>query len=162
MSVIAEQAGVAAGTLYRYFESKQQLAQALGEELMQRMSLALAPILLGLSGPEDVERLVRTAVEVAASDREVLRIAQVDLLSMMSPSTKSARRKHIEAFGQFLEGKMDAGVIQRSPATALADYVGAILLRLVLVCLVWEEGSLDEYGPAAVRMLQAALFGSVN
>lgn len=162
MATIAEEAGVAAGTLYRYFASKADLAQALGEGLMQQMALALGPILLRMSGPDDVRELVNTTVRVAQSDREVLRIAQVDLMSMMSPATKQARRVHIEAFGQFLAGKMEAGMIKASPPVPLADYIGAVLLRLVLVCLVWEEGKLDDYVPGAIRMLQGALFGEID
>ncbi len=61
---VAERAGIAAGTVYRYFPSKTELVAALVAELAAREIGALARAAAAAPGPlGELERLIRVALE---------------------------------------------------------------------------------------------------
>jgi len=65
---IAAHAGVAAGTLYLYFASKDAIAFALADDVVARMGDHLAPFLTHVDTPAGIAALVREALAFASME----------------------------------------------------------------------------------------------
>jgi len=142
MQAIADEAGVAKGTIYLYFRNREVLlektAEACFSQLLDRLEAALAepgPLRLRL------REAVRTKVEFFDANQEFLRV----YMSMRYPEgicAADARRRrasrphytrYVERLTAFLAGAMERGEARRmDPSRAallLAEGTSAILLR---------------------------------
>lgn len=158
MAAIAAAAGVAPGTLYLYFESKQDLVIGLSNELYDKVAGRVVPLVVGLNSPEGVRKLVGAVVEACQEDRDVLTIARLAMAAMDGPRGWAKRQATLPAFAALMKAKMDEGIFIRYDPLPLADLVAAITQRLVLACLMWEQGDLSTYEETAVKLLQRVLF----
>jgi AcrR family transcriptional regulator len=85
MSDIATEAGVAPGTLYLYFENKEALAGAIGEELLERVSSQFLRVIKKLDTPEGVLALLDWSLKVGRQEREVFAMMKQTKASEKGP-----------------------------------------------------------------------------
>lgn len=74
---IIQQAGVARGTFYLYFQSKRQVFDCILDQLLQQVQGSIKPILMGPGAPSPLEQLKRTLraiISLALKEREQTRI----------------------------------------------------------------------------------------
>jgi AcrR family transcriptional regulator len=161
MSDIAAEAGVAPGTLYLYFENKEALASAIGEELFAKLTGELGAIFQNLEDPDGIVAIVDWAARVAERDRDVLAMAKE---RVSDPKSKHKQRQRIVGeLAQTLSILISRSVIRHySDTRALADLVLALLRRVIMSQAIFADDNIDELKSGAVTMLQYALFDDVT
>lgn len=130
MSAIAEEAGVATGSLYNYFDSKEALVRGVygrvAEVMTQRLSISQDP---AMTHEERVRQYIERYIDFIWEDP--LRARLFDYLdnNPLMPISEAA-----EIFGQFvdhssemLKAAQTAGVVRAGPILLMASFVrGAI------------------------------------
>jgi AcrR family transcriptional regulator len=159
MSDIATEAGVAPGTLYLYYENKEALASAIGEDFFARLGTQFASIIQEIEDPEGIVSLVDWALQVADEERVVLAMAKEHRQS----KRKEGRLRFVGQLADALSLLMSRGVIRNySDATTLADVVLAVMRRVIMSYAIFEDENTDQLKATAVTVLQHALFDDVT
>src|SRR4051812_29763628 len=100
MTDIAAGAGIAVGTLYRYFPSKEAIVRAIAGEAFVRATRVIDPILARPLTQASLKRLVRGVFDAVLSDRSlaVLSSAAVsDVFPTLAPDAYAATAAAIAA-----------------------------------------------------------------
>lgn len=114
VAMIARRAGVADGTIYLYFENKEEILASLFDRAMDRFTQQGALELAGLGGPrERLARIVELHLELVGSDRDLAIITQVELRHSLHFLDQLSRAK----VGAYLQAI--AGVIAEGQAAGL-------------------------------------------
>jgi len=158
MSDIAAEAGVASGTLYLYFKSKEALASAIGEDFFKRLSEQFGQIVRDFRGPEGVEMLLDWALQVAEQERDVLSLP--DQGAPTGDETQS-RMMFVNQLTEVLATLMSRGLIRqyKDPST---------LAQFVLLTIKWvvkghcHNHRVEEIKGTAILVLQHALFDDLT
>ena len=127
---IVERAGVTRGAMYHHFASKEDLFQAVYEQLETELMEAIVVAAAAATDPIEQLRLgARAFLDAAADDPAVRRVVLLD-----APSVLSAEVRHelSEMYGmgvtrEVLEHAMAVGRIARQPVELLAPIVLAAL-----------------------------------
>jgi AcrR family transcriptional regulator len=131
---VAARAGVAAGTVYRYFTCKADLVAVLAASVSERETAALAAAAKAAPGP--LSALAAAITTFAARVLGAPRIAFALLMEPVEPEVDAARtayrRNLIEKFESLLRAAIDAGHLPDQDATiAAAALVGALIEGLI-------------------------------
>src|SRR5438552_7301016 len=138
---VAERAGIAAGTVYRYFPSKTELVAALVAELAEREIGALAGAAAAAPGP--LSALAAAVTTFAARALARRRLAFALIAEPVEPEIDRARA----AYRQKLTGEF-AGLIRRAlDAGRLPEQDAGLAAPALLGALI--EGLIGERAPAA-------------
>jgi len=157
MSDIAAQAGVAAGTVYLYFESKEALVEALCDDYLNRLAEALAPAMAERDPAKAIERSVRVALEFAGRERDLMRLLDLrTALGKRDQALPADLRLH-ELIAQSMQARIDSGEMIPYEPLVLAELVGGLIEWVAKVCLVWGSGDTARYEATVTRLLQNAL-----
>jgi AcrR family transcriptional regulator len=156
---VAQRAGIAAGTVYRYFPSKTDLVAALTATLSQREMAALAAAAGAAPGP--LSALAAAITTFAARALAGRRIAYALLAEPVEPEVDAARASYRQALAAELEGlirKALAGghLPDQDAALAAAALVGSLIEGLIGPLAPLPVGD-PAKARAQVQML--ALFG---
>lgn len=119
MELLAQRAGVAVGTLYRHFPTKQDLVGAIVEESLERIAAIAEGARDRVTGGADplgeLTRLFRDVADRYAGDRAVKQAADNLGLDVTSPSTRSpadsAAGRATTAITAVLEAGQVAGTV---------------------------------------------------
>jgi len=161
VTAIAARAGVAAGTLYLYFDSKEAIALALVDDVLVRMGEHLAPSLAQLDTPAGVAALVHEALAFASLEHHLMRLLPADILLRKAsappvPPSPARRRLH-EALSRVLAEGMRRGTIRPDDPAVLAEAVTGLVTWAIEACFQRDEGDPARYEPTVARVLQMAL-----
>lgn len=158
MSDIAAEAGVASGTLYLYFKSKEALASAIGEDFFKRLSEQFGDVVKNFRGPESVEMLLDWALQIAEQERDVLSLPDQN---PPSAETSESRSTVLKQLTEVLETLMSRGVVRKyKDSETLAEFV--------LLTIKWvvkgqcHNHRMSETRGTAVLVLQHALFDDLT
>jgi AcrR family transcriptional regulator len=158
IAAVAERAGVAAGTVYRYFPCKADLVAALVATLSERETTALAAAAKAAPGPLSAlaAAIVTFAVRTLASPR----LASALIAEPVEPEVDAARSMHRRSlagkFESLLRSAIENGHLpQQDAAMAAAALVGALIAGLIGPLA--PAGSLDA-GQARARAQMLTLF----
>jgi AcrR family transcriptional regulator len=156
MSDIAVEAGVALGTLYVYFESKEALASELGESCLTRLSSQFTQVVKKLSSPDGVDALLNWALRVGVMERDVL--AMLKQNKSKTDSKPQAREYFRQQITINLQDFMARGLIRKySDTSDLAEMVLSIVQRVIL-SPVHGDADPEQLKVMAVKSLQHMLF----
>jgi len=158
---IAARAGVAVGTLYLYFDSKEAIAFALVDDVVARMGERLAPSLAHLDTSAGVAALVHEALAFASLEQHIMRLLPADILlrkaSAPPVAPSPARRRLHEALSRALAEGMRRGTIRPYDPAVLAEAVAGLVTWAIEACFQRDEGDPARYEPTVARLLQMAL-----
>ncbi len=158
---IVKSAGVAQGTFYRYFTSKNALVDALTLSLGQAVVSKIKPM-FETDQPfiQQLEPILRTALETTAQFQDVLGFLNTDALMFAeTPEGETQRAPLIEMIAQKLERDRAAGLIDQSiDGQVVARLVDSVLNRTAKDCLLGQS-SIDtrQYLQQTVAFLKRAL-----
>jgi len=157
MAEIAERAGVATGTLYLYFKSKEALVTALCEDYLTRLGEKLIPL---FSEPE-------AAKAIADSVHAIFAFAEIeqDLMRLLDLRTALGKRcdalaadQHLQQMlSRQLQERMRKGEIRSYNPQVLAQILSGLMEWVTKACLIWGIGDITSYKEVLIRMLQHAL-----
>jgi len=159
---IAAEAGVAAGTVYLYFDSKEAIAAALASEFFELASALTRKHAPQLTEPDGVENYIDAVVEFA--------IANKALLEQLKPNPKMAedeysKEKRRELQGQMismLQDQMDKGIIDSYDPRGLASLIFGIMHSVVMGVVVFKDYPREIYRETAAKILRKALQPSAS
>ncbi len=162
MSDIAAEAGVAPGTLYLYFENKEALAAAIGEELFTRLMEQCGSIIRAIEDPEGIVKLVDWALQIAEQDRVVLAMVKERKEELKAKKLKN-RQQFIAGLAEALSELVSRGVIRNyGDTTTLAEMVLSVMRRIIMARAIFEDIDTADLKAGTVSFLQHALFDDVT
>ncbi|WP_047865859.1 TetR/AcrR family transcriptional regulator [Rubrobacter aplysinae] len=154
MTRIASGAGVAVGTLYLYFDSKDALAVALTDQFFEKVSHRVKPMLADLSSPESIGRIVDSALEIASEERDLFKIERLP-----ERSAHSFREEMARVFSERLQSQIGSGAINDLDAPVVASLLISLIESAIYECLVWETKDLYRYREALKWTFTRLLLG---
>jgi TetR/AcrR family fatty acid metabolism transcriptional regulator len=149
VSDVARAAGVADGTIYLYFEGKEDLLITIFREQSRAFLAGLREHLGRLGGADERMRaLVRYHLETMSADRALAVVLQVELrqsLKFVSLISHEELREYIETIREVVEEGIRAGVFREIPhRTMIANSIFGMLDELMTTWILSEK----EYAPA--------------
>lgn len=158
---ITQRAGVALGTFYTYFDSKEALFRALVRDMSAQVRDHVAPVLKEAEGLLDGERrALRAFLDFARQHRDVYRI--VDEAEFVEPAVY---REHYETTASRIAARLrdgrDAGEISGDYSNDELDILAWALMGanvfLGLRFAVWSVADADEVAAAVAKLLRSGL-----
>lgn len=157
MAEIAQRAGVASGTVYLYFKSKEELVNALCEDYLSRLNVR---VLAALDNP-DIAQAVADAVHVtlafAQEERDLIKLLDLRAALGKRGDMLPADRQMLASLAEATAGKIEAGLVRDYDPQTLAEIISGMMEWITKACLVWGCGDIDRYEKTVARLLQAAL-----
>jgi AcrR family transcriptional regulator len=157
MASIATRAGVASGTVYLYFPSKEALAMALADDFFVRLTDALAPRLQQLDSADAIAAAVRAALAFAMRDHDLLRLLHLTVGLSLEARPVPARRALEEMLAATLAGHMAAGRVRRYDPRVLAELLTGIIEWVAEATVLREVADYRPYEVTVIALLQHAL-----
>lgn len=155
---LAAKAGISEGTIYRHFESKEDILVTILDEVNERYSEFLSEQRgadVGTSGT--LERVLAAHFRFVAENLHGIKIV-LSSYALLSPSRQSMNTviDRMRAFtAQALSRSMELGVIREVDPDKTAMVLVALLLGLLELRLFWPE--IQDIGDEATRFARHAL-----
>jgi AcrR family transcriptional regulator len=132
MSMVADKAGVGAGTIYRYFDSKEDLITHLYLEIKREMGNTF---LTGYSEDLSLRERFRTLwLNMLAyfiyHPQELAFVEQFDNSPYMAPEVKEALTEYYEPLARFFQHAFQEGVFKEMPLAMLATFTLEVAVSL--------------------------------
>ncbi len=159
MSDIAERAGVAVGSIYLHFKTKEALCNALSDEVNRRILKESLPLLLQPDPAKAIDEGIRAAMRIMDDERDLLSLLYLNIgFGPFEDFTPTDTDMQVwQTFASNLTERMDAGVFRRYDADKLAQLISNLVERTAVGCLVMGAGEIDDYTNITVAFLQNAL-----
>jgi AcrR family transcriptional regulator len=160
MSDIAQEAGIAHGTLYLYYPAKEALAQALCEDFFERLGRLVLPRAEAAENLEDLVQVLALALDFIRGESDLMRMLNLQSGLSNEPGSepeKTVRVKFYSELSRVLEAKMEQGIVARYEPEALAVLVAGLVEWVAEAALVQGFGSLEQYEPTLFAFVRNAL-----
>jgi len=158
MADVAARAGIATGTVYLYFKSKDALVLGLTEDFNARLLAAVAPTLAHPDFATAIADAAHTALAVCAAERDLLKLLYLNVgLSKLAEMTLPNYDLLHQQLAAILEEKMGVGVVYTYDPKTLAELIIGLIDWAAQACLIWGNGDLTTYEATVIQMLQRAL-----
>jgi AcrR family transcriptional regulator len=158
---IAQRAGVAKGTVYLYFESKQAMLDALCNLYQEMIADALLQALQNPDGQAAIKNAVHAALTVASNERDLLKLLDLRLgLAGGGNVIENPRGQKI--LRKFFRQRVADGDIKDYDPVVASELTGGFVQWISKLCLLWHNVDITRYEDTAVRMLQEALLSKNN
>lgn len=160
---IASEAGVAAGTVYLYFDSKEAIAAALAADFFEQAAAITSNYVPHLMEPNGIENYIDAVVQFATTEKCIL--AQIRPNPTLAKEDEYSREKRRELQGQlsdYLQTLMNEGVIDVYDPKGLASIIFGIMHSIIMGSVVFEDFALSVYKETAAKLLRKALTPSAE
>jgi len=158
---IAQIAGVAKGTVYLYFKSKQAMLDALCDRYQEMIADALLPALQNPDPRAAIKDAVHAGLAVASSERDLLKLLDLRLgLNAGGAAIENPRGQKILRL--FFRERVAKGDIQDYDPVIASELTGGFVQWISKLCLLWRNLDISRYEDTAVRMLQEAFLSRNN
>jgi TetR/AcrR family fatty acid metabolism transcriptional regulator len=146
MSDVAKRAGVADGTLYLYFEGKEDLLISVFDDVLNRFSERVRQEIAGMDDPvEKLRVMVRLHLQTLGSDRALAHILQIETRHsrrFMNLFTRGRLGEYLNLIRDIIEEGQETGSFRRDVSPGLAiNFVFGAVDELVTSWLLAEEPS---------------------
>ena len=152
--LIAARAGIAEGTIYRHFESKEQLLNEIYRAAVRLLAAPVAESSTTHSCSERLDRIASIWREIASANPPLIKLVfSIDMEALLDARSKSAYGDMVEELEMVMAAGKSAGQVRAGSARIWAD----VWLRLVV--LVLERTASGEWPPenaAARQVLDSA------
>ncbi|HEY3266386.1 MAG TPA: TetR/AcrR family transcriptional regulator [Armatimonadota bacterium] len=123
MADIAREAGVAPGTVYLYFASKEAIVWALAEKYVDQVSARVRAAMETTDLHAAIAGSVHAAFEQSQEERDLVRLFKLSNGLGECAEMVPADRALLDAMTEYLEAGMERGDIRRYPPRALATLI---------------------------------------
>lgn len=164
MTEVARKAGVATGTLYRYFPSKEELCRQVFREVSAREMNMLAGIATGSgTATSRLERVLRTFATRAVSGRRLAYALLAEPVDVgLAEERARFRRMHGEIFTGILEDGVAAGEFSPLNAKVAAACIAGAIPTALIGPLAPESHELEENGGRVVEEIMRFCLAGVE
>lgn len=157
---IAEEAGVALGTIYLYFPSKQTVFAALNEQFNRLITDAVTSVAPTGSLEQTTRLRVKSVFDACGQNRDLIRLVVLNT----DPDSEVARRMRDSSHERAkpltleLQRAMEAGAVRAGDARIITHLVTGLVSIAVYQAFVVSNGEdAEEYATACADMLNAYL-----
>lgn len=155
---IAEEAGIALGTIYLYFPSKEDVFAALNEQLNQLIGRALTDVEPVTSLDQAVRVRVSQVFEACAANRDLVRLVvlNTDPDSAATRRMRAADDKRALPLAQVIADAMKTGTVRKGDPTIMTKMtVGAVSMTVYQAFVLNDGRDWKQYRDACTEMLVA-------
>ena len=163
VSDVAKAAGVADGTIYLYFENKDELLARIFEQTLDRFWERGEAYVYGVeAADEQLGRLVELHLKFLGENRSLAAVFQVDLRHsphFLGDVSRRIFRRHLDELGAMIERGQEQGVFADDvpPAEAAKLVFGAIDQLVTSWVLSRRNYRLESMAPVAQRFVLRSL-----
>ncbi len=157
MSQISVQSGIAHGTVYFYFNSKLDVADALVEEYLDGISRILKDSLSGSLGPEQIRACMHSVLQYASRNSDIARLQHVRSNLDVDAGRPPDDLKPQKILGNAIAEGIRRGRIREYDPLAAAELISGLVEWIVRICFVRARCETSRIEETAVRMLEYAL-----
>lgn len=159
MGDIAERAGVAVGSIYLHFKTKEELCAALSDEVNRRVLNESLPLLLQPDPVQAIAKAVHAALRIMDEERDLLALLYLNIgFGPFERYEPTETDKQVwDTFARNLQERMDAGAFRRYDPDKLAQLISNLIERTAVGCLIMGAGEIEDYAEITVAFLQNAL-----
>jgi len=157
---IAEEAHIALGTIYLYFQSKAAVFAALSEQLYALIAAAIADVPAEVSLDDTVRRRVENVFAVCGHNRDLVRLVVLNT----DPDSEVARRMQRasdareQPMAAEIERAIGDGLIRHGDACMMSRLVTGLVSIVVYQAFVLSNGEdAEKYAEACADMITAYL-----
>jgi AcrR family transcriptional regulator len=153
---IAEEAGIALGTIYLYFSSKEDVFAALNDLLNEIIVTALTHDTPVRTLEDSVRIRVENVFDACAENRDLVRLVvlNTDPGSAASKRMRSAERARNTPMAEGLQRAMDAGYVRHSDPVFMTRLVFGVVSMAVYQAFVISDGrDADAFRDASIEIL---------
>lgn len=153
---IAEDAGIALGTIYLYFASKDDVFAALNQQFNQLIVAAMIDVPAGVSLEDTVRRRVDNVFNTCAANRDLVQLVVLNT-DPDSAATKRMREADVERNGPMVEAireAMLAGYVRDADPSIMTRLINGLVSIAVYQVFVLSDGrDADRYRSACGDMI---------
>ncbi len=144
LSDIAERAGIVTSTLYLYFNSKEEMVQAIAQKQYRTLGEQILPVLGNLSNRSELEAGVKKFMDFAIEYHDMLKLWRLDAGLRGQPlfNIKSDRGPLFNQAIPLLERQMEEGTLNRYDPTLLI-HILVSMARLIFESVPLLEGEVE-------------------
>lgn len=157
MSDIAESAGVAKGTVYLYFPSKEALVTALCEDYLNRISDLMDATMGHCTIEETIRTLVHKTMAMAGEEADILQIIELRSSINKQGNPLKADMILLDKATSFIERQISEGMIAQIDARALAEVMSGLIEWACRACFIWKMADAQRYENVIVDILIRSL-----
>lgn len=157
---IAEDAGIALGTIYLYFSSKEEVFGALQQRLMRLIADAAAPPRGYRTWEAAIRNRIGNVFEVCERNSDLVRLAflNTDPDSLIMARARDADRDRTAPFVSAIAEGVKRGQVRRTdPVIAARLIYGAVTFALYQAFVLSDGGDAAAYRDASADMIVAYL-----
>ena len=132
---IAAEAGVAPGTLYLYFASKEILAGSIGEEIFLRLLRDFSQVVQKLGHPNGIDVLVEWAATIAHQERDLLMLLKPQGHHHDGPEAEGPKEEFRKELSVVLNRLMQSPHVRQYDPDAFAEIVLAVVASIFKTCV---------------------------
>jgi AcrR family transcriptional regulator len=153
---IAEDAGIALGTIYLYFASKDEVFAALNEQFNALIVAAMIDAPAGVSLDDTVRRRVDNVFNACAANRDLVRLVVLNT-DPDSSASKRMREADVQRNAPMVEAirqAMVAGYVREADPSVMAHLINGLVSIAVYQVFVLSDGTeADRYRQACGDMI---------
>lgn len=149
MSKVAEEAGVGAGTIYRYFDSKEALINELFLELKREISQAMMEGINPEASTEEIFRKawLNTFNYCVKNPQKMIFLEQYYNSPFLTPETEAATQEYMEPVLSVFQASVEKGEIKNIPFEMVSTFVHDVTIahakRHISGALVMDKANLE-------------------
>jgi AcrR family transcriptional regulator len=156
---IARIAGVAKGTVYLYFSSKQAMLDALCDHYQDMMADSLAESLQNPDPHSALRQAMHDALAVASRERDLLKLLDLRL-GLEKGKNRIENPRGQKILRTYFRERAAAGDMVGFDPVIVSELTGGFVQWISKLCLLWRDLDISRYEDTAVRMLQQALLNN--
>ena len=156
---IAQRAGIATSTLYLYFNSKDEMLQAIAQDMREQLTKRVIPVLANLTSEADIALFVQIVMDFAAENPDLLKLWSLDrgLQKAHSFNVRTTRGPLFQRGVQLFTRLMEEGKIRRYDPAFLIDLLIGFLRWMLENAPLLEEEEQARFKQTCVQWLCNAL-----
>ncbi len=156
---IATRAGVATGTVYLYFDSKEALVAALVDNLLARLTTELCAVLDRPTTVAPINETIQAALAFLLSERDLLSLQRLDLgLKGLAPFRPLRGYRQLwQELSTRLAARMALGQIRRYDPLTLAALLIGTVEWVAEIGLLRGDGDVAKYEATVLQVMNQAL-----
>jgi AcrR family transcriptional regulator len=158
MSDIAARAGIAVGSIYLHFKTKEALVVAICDEMNQDVLKWLAPCLNQPDAVDAMEAAVRAGLAYFQQERDFIQLLYLGTgLREIAQAWQGYDDPVTRALAAFLLERMAAGQIRRYDPDKLAVLIFGMVDQAAMHTILFGAGDIKDYTPTLVQMVRNLL-----
>jgi AcrR family transcriptional regulator len=163
MSDIAARAGVAVGSIYLHFKTKESLVVAISDEINREVVAWLEPCLKLPDAVDAMEAAVRAGLDFYHKERDFIQLLYLGMgLRGMAETWQDADDPMMRVLADFLRERMATGQIRRYDPDKLAVLIFGMVDQAAMHTILFGAGDIKDYTPTLVQMVRNVLAPEVK